>query len=62
MTGVGAADAAPGPSSALADSFPGMYFAHRLAYERFELPGLVVHADVASAFSTLPSGNSTRGS
>jgi DNA repair exonuclease SbcCD nuclease subunit len=32
------------PYSALADSFPGMYFAHRLAYERFELPGLVVHA------------------
>jgi DNA repair exonuclease SbcCD nuclease subunit len=32
------------PYSALADGFPEMYFAHRLAYERFELPGLVVHA------------------
>ncbi|MGH8921694.1 MAG: metallophosphoesterase family protein [Actinomycetes bacterium] len=32
------------PYSALADSFPGFHFAHRLAYERFELPGLVVHA------------------
>ena len=32
------------PYSALADGFPEMYFAHRLAYERFELEGLVVHA------------------
>jgi DNA repair exonuclease SbcCD nuclease subunit len=32
------------PYSALADGFPEMYFAHRLAYERFELDGLVVHA------------------
>lgn len=32
------------PYSALADSFPELHFAHRLAYERFELPGLVVHA------------------
>ena len=32
------------PYSALADSFPSFHFAHRLAYERFELPGLVVHA------------------
>lgn len=32
------------PYSALADSFPEMFFAHRLTYERFELPGLVVHA------------------
>jgi DNA repair exonuclease SbcCD nuclease subunit len=32
------------PYSALADSFPEMHFAHRLTYERFELPGLVVHA------------------
>jgi DNA repair exonuclease SbcCD nuclease subunit len=32
------------PYSALADSFPEMHFAHRLAYERFELGGLVVHA------------------
>jgi DNA repair exonuclease SbcCD nuclease subunit len=32
------------PYSALADSFPEMHFAHRLAYERFDLPGLVVHA------------------
>ncbi|HEX3426263.1 MAG TPA: DNA repair exonuclease [Acidimicrobiales bacterium] len=32
------------PYSALADSFPEMYFAHRLAYERFELAGVVVHA------------------
>jgi DNA repair exonuclease SbcCD nuclease subunit len=32
------------PYSALADTFPEMYFAHRLTYERFELAGLVVHA------------------
>jgi len=32
------------PYSALSDSFPEMHFAHRLAYERFELTGLVVHA------------------
>lgn len=32
------------PYSALADTFPEMHFAHRLQYERFELPGLVVHA------------------
>ena len=32
------------PYSALADTFPEFHFAHRLAYERFELPGLVVHA------------------
>ena len=32
------------PYSALADSFPEVHFAHRMAYERFELPGLVVHA------------------
>lgn len=32
------------PYSTLADSFPEMYFAHRLAYERFDLPGLVIHA------------------
>jgi DNA repair exonuclease SbcCD nuclease subunit len=32
------------PYSTLADTFPEMYFAHRLTYERFELPGLVVHA------------------
>jgi DNA repair exonuclease SbcCD nuclease subunit len=32
------------PYSALADSFPSLHFAHRLSYERFELPGLVVHA------------------
>jgi DNA repair exonuclease SbcCD nuclease subunit len=32
------------PYTTLADTFPDMYFAHRLAYERFELPGLVVHA------------------
>jgi DNA repair exonuclease SbcCD nuclease subunit len=32
------------PYSALADGFPEMHFAHRLQYERFELPGLVVHA------------------
>ncbi len=31
------------PYSALADMFPEVHFAHRLAYERFELPGLVVH-------------------
>jgi DNA repair exonuclease SbcCD nuclease subunit len=32
------------PYSALADTFPEMHFAHRLTYERFDLPGLVVHA------------------
>ncbi len=32
------------PYSVLADTFPEVHFAHRLAYERFELPGLVVHA------------------
>jgi DNA repair exonuclease SbcCD nuclease subunit len=32
------------PYSALADSFPEMHFAHRLTYQRVELPGLVVHA------------------
>jgi DNA repair exonuclease SbcCD nuclease subunit len=33
------------PYSALADTFGGsVHFAHRLQYERFELPGLVVHA------------------
>ncbi|HLH47027.1 MAG TPA: DNA repair exonuclease, partial [Acidimicrobiales bacterium] len=32
------------PYSALADSFPELHFATRLAYERIELPGLVVHA------------------
>ena len=32
------------PYSALADTFGEMHFAHRMAYERFELPGLVVHA------------------
>ncbi|MGH9281604.1 MAG: metallophosphoesterase family protein [Acidimicrobiales bacterium] len=32
------------PYSALADMFPEFHFAHRLAYERFDLPGLVVHA------------------
>ena len=32
------------PYSALADTFPQFHFAHRMTYERFELPGLVVHA------------------
>jgi DNA repair exonuclease SbcCD nuclease subunit len=32
------------PYSALADVFPDVHFAHRLAYQRVELPGLVVHA------------------
>lgn len=32
------------PYSSLADTFPSFHFAHRLAYERFELGGLVVHA------------------
>ena len=32
------------PYSALADMFGEFHFAHRLSYERFELPGLVVHA------------------
>ncbi len=31
------------PYSALADTFGEFHFAHRLSYERFELPGLVVH-------------------
>src|ERR1700694_4170301 len=31
------------PYSALADGFPDMSFAHRLQYERFELPGRVGH-------------------
>jgi DNA repair exonuclease SbcCD nuclease subunit len=32
------------PYSVLADTFPDVHFAHRMAYERFELPGLTVHA------------------
>jgi DNA repair exonuclease SbcCD nuclease subunit len=32
------------PYTALADTFAEMRFAHRMAYERFEFPGLVVHA------------------
>ncbi len=32
------------PYSTLADTFPEMHFAHRLQYERFDLPGLVIHA------------------
>ena len=32
------------PYSALADTFREFHFAHRLQYERFELPGLAVHA------------------
>ncbi|MGH9077826.1 MAG: metallophosphoesterase family protein [Acidimicrobiales bacterium] len=32
------------PYSALADAFGGLHFAHRLAYQRFELGDLVVHA------------------
>jgi DNA repair exonuclease SbcCD nuclease subunit len=32
------------PYSALADTFGEFSFAHRLTYERFELPGLVIHA------------------
>lgn len=32
------------PYSALADTFTGFHFAHGLRYERFDLPGLVVHA------------------
>jgi DNA repair exonuclease SbcCD nuclease subunit len=32
------------PYSALSDTFPEMHFAHRLRYERFDLPGLTVHA------------------
>ena len=32
------------PYSALADTFPEVRFAHRMSYERFEFPGLVVHA------------------
>jgi DNA repair exonuclease SbcCD nuclease subunit len=31
------------PYSALADAFPEVHFATRMAYERVELPGLVVH-------------------
>lgn len=32
------------PYSALADTFPEFHFAHRLAYERFDLAGLSIHA------------------
>src|SRR5438876_9310270 len=32
------------PYSVLADTFPEMSFAHRLQYERFDFPGLTVHA------------------
>lgn len=32
------------PYSALAGAFPEMHWAHRMAYERFDLPGLVIHA------------------
>ena len=32
------------PYSALADTFPEFHFAHRMAYERFDFPGLSVHA------------------
>lgn len=32
------------PYSALADTFPEMHFAHRMGYERFDLPGLAIHA------------------
>jgi DNA repair exonuclease SbcCD nuclease subunit len=32
------------PYSSLADTFPEFHFAHRLAYERFDLGSLVVHA------------------
>jgi predicted phosphodiesterase len=32
------------PYSPLADSFPEFHFAHRLTYERFDLPGVAVHA------------------
>ncbi|MDP9403510.1 MAG: DNA repair exonuclease [Actinomycetota bacterium] len=32
------------PYSALAGAFPEMHWAHRMAYERFELDGVVVHA------------------
>lgn len=32
------------PYSVLADTFPEMHFAHRLGYERFDLPGLCIHA------------------
>jgi DNA repair exonuclease SbcCD nuclease subunit len=32
------------PYSALSDAFPDTRFAHRLAYQAFEFPGLVVHA------------------
>jgi len=32
------------PYSALADTFGEFHFAHRMAYERFDLPGLAVHA------------------
>lgn len=32
------------PYSVLADTFPEMHFAHRLSYERFDLPGLTIHA------------------
>src|SRR5206468_661496 len=53
------------PYSALADTFPEMHFAHRMAYERFELPGLVVHAvpqmlTVEAALEALAEADSSR--
>jgi DNA repair exonuclease SbcCD nuclease subunit len=32
------------PYSAMADTFTDVHFAHRLRYERFDLPGLTIHA------------------
>lgn len=32
------------PYAVLADTFPEFHFAHRMSYERFDLPGLAVHA------------------
>ena len=32
------------PYSAMADTFTDVHFAHRLQYERFDLPGLTIHA------------------
>ncbi|MHB1536687.1 MAG: metallophosphoesterase family protein [Acidimicrobiales bacterium] len=53
------------PYSALADTFPEFHFAHRLAYERVELPGLVVHAvpqmlSVEAALSALDAAAGAR--
>ncbi len=53
------------PYSALSDAFPEFHFAHRLTYERFDLPGLAVHAvpqmlNVESALEALDEAAANR--